>query len=81
MNQEAARIRQQMKTLRAAAVAGIIFSLLAIASLLLFRFSIPANPLFATLRHDPTFEDYLSGFVPAAVRRHSARPCSSPHTR
>jgi hypothetical protein len=45
MNQEAARIRQRMKTPRAAAVAGILFSLLAITSFLLFRDSIPPNPL------------------------------------
>jgi hypothetical protein len=45
MNQEAALIRQGMKTPRSAAVAGIIFSLLLMASFLLVRISIPANPL------------------------------------
>jgi hypothetical protein len=45
MNQEAAQIRQKMKTPRAAAVAGILFSLLAITSLLLIRISVPPNPL------------------------------------
>jgi hypothetical protein len=45
MTQKAARIRQEMKTPRAAAVAGILFSLLAITSFLLFRISIPPNPL------------------------------------
>ena len=45
MNQEVARIRQKMKTPRAAAVAGILFSLLAIPSFLLFRISIHPNPL------------------------------------
>ena len=45
MNQEAVLIRQGMKTPRAAAVAGIIFSLLLMASFLLVRISIPANPL------------------------------------
>jgi len=45
MTQQAARIRQEMKTPRAAAVAGIIFSLLGITSSLLFRISIPPNPL------------------------------------
>lgn len=45
MTQQVARIRQGMKTPRAAAVAGIIFSLLGITSFLLFRISIPPNPL------------------------------------
>jgi hypothetical protein len=45
MNQEGPRIHQQMKTPRAAAVAGILFSLLAITSLLLIRVSVPPNPL------------------------------------
>jgi hypothetical protein len=45
MTQKAERIRQEMKTPRAAAVAGILFSLLAITSFLLFRISMPPNPL------------------------------------
>jgi hypothetical protein len=45
MNQETALIRQRMRTPRAAAVAGIIFSLLLIASFLLIRISVPPNPL------------------------------------
>ena len=45
MTQQAARIRQEMKTPRAAAVAGILFSLLGITSFLLFRISVPPNPL------------------------------------
>jgi hypothetical protein len=45
MNQETALIRQRMRTPRAAAIAGIIFSLLFITSLLLIWVSIPANPL------------------------------------
>jgi hypothetical protein len=45
MTQQAARIRQEMRTPRAAAVAGILFSLLSITSFLLFRISIPTNPL------------------------------------
>ena len=45
MNQEPALIRQRMRTPRAAAIAGIVFSLLFIASLLLVWISIPANPL------------------------------------
>ena len=45
MNQEPALIRQRMRTPRAAAIAGIIFSLLFITSLLLVWVSIPADPL------------------------------------
>lgn len=45
MNTEAGVIGQRMRTPRAAAVAGLIFSLLLIASMLLIRISIPANPL------------------------------------
>jgi len=45
MNQEPALIRQRMRTPPAGAIAGIIFSLLFITSLLLIWFSIPANPL------------------------------------
>jgi hypothetical protein len=45
MNQEAELVREGMKTPRAAAVAGILFSLLLMASFLLIRISIPANPL------------------------------------
>jgi hypothetical protein len=45
MNQESALIRQRLRTPRASAIAGIIFSLLFIASLLIFWVSIPANPL------------------------------------
>jgi hypothetical protein len=45
MNREAGLIREPMKTPRAAAVAGIIFSLLLIASFSLIRISVPASPL------------------------------------
>jgi hypothetical protein len=45
MKQESALIGQRMRTPRAAAIAGILFSLLLIASMLLIRISIPANPL------------------------------------
>lgn len=45
MDQNPESIHQRLKTPRAAAVAGIIFSLLLIASQLLIRTSIPANPL------------------------------------
>lgn len=45
MNQEDDLIRQPMRTPRAAAVAGILFSLLLMTSFLLVRISVPANPL------------------------------------
>lgn len=48
MNHEADMIRQRMRTPRAAAIAGIVFSLLLMASMFLIRTSIPANPLAAT---------------------------------
>jgi len=44
MKQEAALIRAQLKTPRAAAVAGILFSVLLIAGLLLFQLSVRADP-------------------------------------
>jgi len=44
MNEEAALIRQRMRTPRAAAIAGIIFSVLLITSILLIRLSVPADP-------------------------------------
>jgi hypothetical protein len=45
--EEAALIRQRLTTPRAAAIAGIVFSLLLITSMFLIRSSIPANPLAA----------------------------------
>jgi hypothetical protein len=45
MKQEAPLIRAQLKTPRAAAVAGILFSVLLIAGLLLFQLSVRADPL------------------------------------
>jgi hypothetical protein len=57
MTQKAERIRQEMKTPRAAAVAGILFSLLAITSFLLFRISINSNPFSqptGMIRHTKT---------------------------
>ena len=44
MNQEPASIHQRLRTPRAAAIAGIVFSLLFITSLLPIWISIPANP-------------------------------------
>ena len=45
MNQDADLLRQRARTPRAAAIAGIIFSLLLITVQVLIRISIPANPL------------------------------------
>jgi len=47
MKQEADLISARLKTPRAAAIAGIVFSVLMISGLLLFRISIPGNPLEA----------------------------------
>ena len=47
MKQEVNLIRARLKTPRAAAVAGIVFSVLLITVLLLFRLSVPADPLEA----------------------------------
>ena len=47
MKQEATSIRARLKTPRAAAIAGILFSVLMIAVLLLFRLSVRADPLEA----------------------------------
>jgi hypothetical protein len=45
MNQETILIRARLKTPRAAAIAGILFSVLLITGLLLFRLSVRADPL------------------------------------
>src|SRR5271166_301073 len=45
MKQEAILIRARLKTPRAAAIAGILFSVLLITGLLLFRLSVRADPL------------------------------------
>ena len=47
MKQEAILIRARLKTPRAAAIAGILFSVLLITGLLLFRLSVRADPLEA----------------------------------
>jgi hypothetical protein len=47
MHQEVDSIRRGLTTPRAAAIAGIIFSLLLMTSMFLIRTSIPANPLVA----------------------------------
>ena len=44
MNHEPAITRERMKTPRAASIAGILFSVLLIISLVLVRISIPGNP-------------------------------------
>jgi hypothetical protein len=57
MDQEAELIRRSLKTPRAAAIAGIIFSLLLITSQVLIRLSIPSDPLASPLelvRHSKT---------------------------
>jgi hypothetical protein len=45
MKQEATLIRARLKTPRAAAIAGILFSVLLVTGLLLFRLSVRADPL------------------------------------
>ena len=45
MKQEATLIRARLKTPRAAAIAGILFSVLLITGLVLFRLSVRADPL------------------------------------
>jgi hypothetical protein len=47
MKQEADLIRERLKAPRSAAIAGILFSVLLIAGLLLFRLSVRADPLEA----------------------------------
>ena len=47
MDQDTPRTRSRLTTPRAAAIAGILFSLLLITSLVLVRISVPANPLDA----------------------------------
>jgi fumarate reductase subunit C len=47
MKQEVNLIRARLKTPRAAAVAGVLFSVLLITGLLLLRLSVPADPLEA----------------------------------
>jgi len=52
MSQQGDAIRRDLKTPRAAAIAGIVFSLLLMASMLLIRTSIPADPLATTAATD-----------------------------
>jgi hypothetical protein len=47
MNQQSTIVRSRLTTPRAAAIAGILFSLLDLTSLVLIRISVPANPLEA----------------------------------
>lgn len=68
MKQESASIRQRMKTPRAAAIAGIIFSCLLTTSLLLIWASIPANPFGAAtdvIKHSKTIS-FAFNLVPFA---------------
>lgn len=50
MQQDAVVVRRKLVTPRAAAVAGILFSILLIISLVLIRLSIPGNPQDTTMR-------------------------------
>jgi hypothetical protein len=70
MDQEFALIGQNLKTPRAAAIAGIVFSMLSVTSQLLIRTSIPANPLGSATEFVQSFENHLSGFAPDAVCWH-----------
>ena len=47
MEQEGTLTRAGLKTPRAAAIAGIVFSILFIISLVLIRISVPSNPQYA----------------------------------
>ena len=49
MSEETALIRQRMRTPRAAAVAGIVFSVLLMTSQMLVRISIPSDPMAAAV--------------------------------
>jgi hypothetical protein len=44
MDHEVGQVRKRLKSPRSAAIAGIVFSLLLMASLILIRLSVPANP-------------------------------------
>ena len=78
MNQQADSIRQGLKTPRAAAIAGIIFSLLLMVSMSLILTSIPPNPLAAVtdvsthLKRISLAVDLLPS-SPSLVRRRAAR--------
>jgi hypothetical protein len=43
MDREVGHVRERLRTPRSAAIAGIVFSLLLMASLILIRLSVPAN--------------------------------------
>jgi hypothetical protein len=63
MSEELALIDRSLKTPRAAAIAGILFSVLSIASELMIRSSIPANPLgsaAAVVNHAKTLTSALN---------------------
>jgi hypothetical protein len=71
MKQEATLIRARLKTPRAAALAGILFSVLLITGLLLFRLSVRADPLEtgAWLKTSSNTVALAPNLVP--LRRHS----------
>ena len=55
MKQEVTLIRARLKTPRAAAIAGILFAVLLITGLVLFRLSVRADPLEAGAWLNPGF--------------------------
>lgn len=70
MSEKVASIRQRMRTPRAAAIAGILFSCLLTTSLLLTWISIPANPLGPAkdvIQHAQTISFALSLFPFAGI--------------
>ena len=69
MDQDTSRTRSRLTTPRAAAIAGILFSLLLITSLVLVRISVPANPLDAGDWLARLFGNGDPCFEPRAVRR------------
>ena len=71
MKQEVNLIRARLKTPRAAAVAGVLFSVLLITGLLLLRLSVPADPLEAGAWLKDQCQHSRSGAEPGALRRHS----------
>ena len=69
MKQEVTLIRARLKTPRAAAIAGILFAVLLITGLVLFRLSVRADPL-ETGRGLRPVEHSRSGAEPGAICRH-----------
>ena len=70
MKQRATLIREGLKMPRAAAIAGILFSVFLIAALVLFRLSVRADPLEAGGVAQDELEYSCSGIEPGTIRRH-----------